>query len=71
MNNAGLRGGLCEWDASGEVRKQLTGEDLNLVNAQGLGADRVRLDDGHIVTINREREVRVARDGDKAEAVAI
>lgn len=54
-----------------DERVALTREDLDGVHYQRLVTDRVGLDDRHIVPVNREREVRVARNGNKAEAVAL
>ena len=46
-------------------------EDLDGVDGERLVVDRVDLDDGHVVAVDGEREVRVARHGDEAEAVAL
>ena len=40
------------------------------VDGVRLGADGVRLDDGHVVVVDAEDVVRLARDRHKAEAVA-
>ena len=41
------------------------------VDQQGLVVLAVNLDNRHLMTINREGEIRVARNGDQAESVAI
>lgn len=52
-------------------RVPLAGEDVDRVNLELLVVDAVNFNDGHIVIINREREVGVAGDGNKTEAVTL
>ncbi len=49
----------------------LTSVDMNRIDGHRLVADRVRLDDRHVVLVDREDEVRVARERDKAETVTL
>ena len=44
---------------------------LERVDQQGLVVFAINLDNRHLMTINREVEIRVARDGNQAESVAI
>ena len=44
---------------------------LERVDQQGLVVLAVNLDNRHLMTVNREGESWVARDGDQAESVAI
>ena len=44
---------------------------LERVDQQGLVVFAVNLDNRHLMTVNREGESWVARDGDQAESVAI
>ena len=46
------------------------GEDLKRVDLARLNIDRIGLNDGHRVTLDLERVVRVARNRDEADAVA-
>ena len=48
-----------------------TCEYLNKINDQGLVVHAVNLDDRHIMTINCEVEIWVARDGHQAKSVAV
>jgi hypothetical protein len=48
----------------------LAGKDLDLVYDVRLSVDAVDLDDGQLVAIDREREVRVAGKRNKANAIA-
>ena len=48
-----------------------TCEYLNKINIQGLVVHAVNLDDRHIMAINCEVEIWVARDGHQAKSVAI
>ena len=60
----GLGGGEDE-------RVALPGEDLDGIDGERLVVDRVDLDDGHVVAVDGEGEVRVAGHGYEAEAVAL
>ena len=53
-----------------DERVALAGEDLDLVDDEGLVVDTVDLDDGHVVTVDLEGVCRVAGEVDEAEAVA-
>ena len=46
-------------------------EDLDGVNKLRLGVDAIGLDDGEVVVVDAEDVVRVARQRDESEAVAI
>ena len=48
----------------------LASEDLEGVDTVGLGADAIGLNDGQVVVVDAEDEVRLARQGDEPEAVA-
>lgn len=48
----------------------LSGVYLDGVHEKRSDIFSVRFDDGHGMSINREYEVRVARDGDKTEAIS-
>ena len=47
------------------------GEDLKRVDLARLNIDRIGLNDGHIVTVNAEGEVRIARDRNQTETVTL
>ena len=47
------------------------GEDLKRVDLARLNIDRIGLNDGHRVTLDLERVVRVAGQADEAEAVTL
>ena len=49
----------------------LPGEDLDRVDDDRLVVDRISLNDRHVVPVDREREVRVARHRDKTETVTL
>ena len=56
---------------SGEdERVALACVDLDFVHGERLVVDGIDLDDGHVVVVDGEGEVGVARNGDEAEAVA-
>ena len=54
---------------TGHTSAQHTREDLDGVHCQRLVVYAVDFDDGHRVTVDLERVVRVARDADQSEAV--
>jgi hypothetical protein len=47
-----------------------TRKDLDVVDEVWLGVDTINLNDGHVVMIDGEYVVRIARDGDDAETVS-
>ena len=54
-----------------DERVALACVDLDLVNGEGLVVDRVDLDDRHVVAVDRERVVGVARERGETEAVTL
>ena len=52
-------------------RVALTSVDLDGVDGKGLVVDGVDFNDSHVVTVDGEGEVGVARDGNEAEAVTL
>ena len=54
-----------------DERVALAGEDPDGVDRERLVVDGVGLNDGHVVAVDGELEVRVARHRDEAEAVAL
>jgi hypothetical protein len=59
----------CSDEPRREVAAVPTCENLDVVHGVRLGVDAVDLDNGHVVTVDGERIVRVARDGDNPETV--
>ena len=56
---------------SEDERVPLPGEDGERIDNNGLVVDAVSFNDSHVVTIDGERVVRVARNRDEADAVAL
>ena len=52
-------------------RVSLPGVDLNRVDHKRVDIDAIRLDNGHVVPVNGEREVRVTRNADKPHTVPV
>jgi hypothetical protein len=64
----------CKWVIRESVRlksRQQTCEYLDRVHRQRLVVLSVDLDDGHVVSVDRENEVRVARNGHQAETITV
>lgn len=48
-----------------------TSKDFKRVDQQRLNIIPLHFDDGHLMTVDREDEARVTRDGHQAESVAV